>query len=134
MPSTVFANQRGVAHKSSHQGATIAAFPDVCKTPTPGGPVPIPYPNLAGSPQQDTAVSKSSTMPNASFSMSSGDEAGTLKGVVASKQTRTLQLRSQLHSLHAQMAAMPGGNPTRWHKLLDDYVLVTAELYKTLTD
>ena len=26
-------------------GMTIA-FPDVCKTPTPGGPVPIPYPNI----------------------------------------------------------------------------------------
>lgn len=24
----------------------IAAFPDVTKTPAPGGPVPIPYPNL----------------------------------------------------------------------------------------
>jgi hypothetical protein len=23
------------------------AFPDVCKTPTPGGPVPMPYPNIA---------------------------------------------------------------------------------------
>jgi uncharacterized Zn-binding protein involved in type VI secretion len=23
------------------------AFPDVCDTPTPGGPVPIPYPNIA---------------------------------------------------------------------------------------
>jgi hypothetical protein len=23
------------------------AFPDVCNTPTPGGPVPIPYPNVA---------------------------------------------------------------------------------------
>ena len=22
------------------------AFPDVCKTPTPAGPVPIPYPNI----------------------------------------------------------------------------------------
>jgi len=22
-----------------------ARIPDVCKTPTPGGPVPIPYPN-----------------------------------------------------------------------------------------
>lgn len=23
------------------------AFPDVCNTPTPGGPVPVPYPNVA---------------------------------------------------------------------------------------
>jgi hypothetical protein len=25
-------------------------FPDVCKTPTPAGPVPIPYPNVATGP------------------------------------------------------------------------------------
>ena len=25
------------------------AFPDVCKTPTPAGPVPVPYPNMASS-------------------------------------------------------------------------------------
>ena len=34
----------GVVHKGS-QGMSIV-FPDVCKTPLPGGPVPIPYPNL----------------------------------------------------------------------------------------
>jgi hypothetical protein len=26
--------------------AQISAFPDVCLTPTPGGPVPIPYPTI----------------------------------------------------------------------------------------
>jgi len=28
-------------------GITGGTFPDVCKTPTAGGPVPIPYPNVA---------------------------------------------------------------------------------------
>ena len=32
---------------SGHQGSALSAFPDVCKTPGPGGPVPIPYPNIA---------------------------------------------------------------------------------------
>ena len=41
----VFVNSRDLAHKGS-QGVTIA-FPDVCKTPSPGGPVPIPYPNTS---------------------------------------------------------------------------------------
>ena len=41
---TVFANSRGVAHKGS--GGQSPIFPDVCKTPTPGGPIPIPYPNI----------------------------------------------------------------------------------------
>ena len=48
---TVGVNSLSVVHKSSN-GVTIA-FPDVCKTPAPGGPVPIPYPNIARS--SDTA-------------------------------------------------------------------------------
>jgi len=48
MSVTVGANRQSVVHKSSYQGSSVAAFPDVCKTPSPGGPVPIPYPNLGG--------------------------------------------------------------------------------------
>lgn len=44
MPSTVFVNCRGVVHQGS--GGMNTVFPDVCKTPSPGGPVPIPYPNI----------------------------------------------------------------------------------------
>ncbi len=44
---TVGADQKPVVHKSSN-GVTIA-FPDVCKTPDSKGPIPIPYPNIAGS-------------------------------------------------------------------------------------
>jgi uncharacterized Zn-binding protein involved in type VI secretion len=47
MGQTVFANSRGVAHGSSN-GMSIA-FPDVCLTPSPAGPMPIPYPNIAQS-------------------------------------------------------------------------------------
>ena len=36
-----------IVHKGS--GGMTIAFPDVCKTPTPGGPVPIPYPNISKS-------------------------------------------------------------------------------------
>ncbi len=35
-----------VAHKGS-TGISIAMAPDVCKTPSPAGTVPIPYPNIA---------------------------------------------------------------------------------------
>lgn len=45
MPSTVFANMRGVVHKGS--GGMNMVMPDVCKTPAPpAGPIPIPYPNI----------------------------------------------------------------------------------------
>lgn len=32
---------------NAQKGGTDMAFPDVCLTPTPGGPVPVPYPNIA---------------------------------------------------------------------------------------
>ena len=51
MPVTVGVNKLSVVHKSSN-GVSIA-FPDVCKTPSPAGPIPIPYPNIAKS--SDTA-------------------------------------------------------------------------------
>ena len=51
MPVTVGVNFLSVVHASSN-GITIA-FPDVCKTPAPAGPIPIPYPNIAKS--SDTA-------------------------------------------------------------------------------
>jgi len=41
---------------STKPGNAILAFPDVCKTPTPGGPVPVPYPNQAMTGQAKTAV------------------------------------------------------------------------------
>lgn len=57
-------------------------FPDVCNTPTPAGPVPIPYPNIAMASSASTfatvvyvgmvnALNLNSSIPN-----TSGDEAG----------------------------------------------------------
>ena len=46
MALNVFANGRTILHQGD--GLThVCAVPDVCKTPTPGGPVPIPYVNTA---------------------------------------------------------------------------------------
>src|SRR5689334_11155305 len=82
-----FANKRGIAHATSNGMSTV--FPDVCKTPTPAGPVPIPYPNIAKS--SDTAkgaatVAVDGSMPmvkGAMYSMSTGDEAGSAGGIVS---------------------------------------------------
>ena len=41
----VYANAREIVHKSS--STFVAAFPDVCKTPSKPGPIPLPYPNIA---------------------------------------------------------------------------------------
>lgn len=88
MPCTVFANGRGVVHKGS--GGQSPVFPDVCKTPTPAGPVPIPYPNIGMSSNTSggpSSVKVDGQMPmakGAKYNMTSGDEAGSAGGVMSS--------------------------------------------------
>ena len=87
MAQTVFANGRGIAHKNSSTMNFV--FPDVCKTPTTGGPVPIPYPNIAQSSDAangPTSVTIDGAMPmvqGAIYSKTAGDEAGSAGGVVS---------------------------------------------------
>lgn len=67
----------------------ITAAPDVCKTPTPGGPVPIPYPNiardadLAGGAKHVTIAGHPVAIAGARLRRSSGDEPGTLGGIIS---------------------------------------------------
>ena len=92
MAVTVSVNNLSVVHAAS-SGTTIA-FPDVCKTPSPGGPIPIPYPNIARSADSDKAAKKVSADGNplcvkdSCFKTSTGDEAGTAGGGVASSKTK----------------------------------------------
>jgi hypothetical protein len=87
MKQTTFCNTRGIAHKGS--GGMSAVFPDVCNTPSPGGPVPIPYPNIGQSldtSQGPTTVKTDGKMPmvkGAKYARSSGDEPGTAGGVMS---------------------------------------------------
>jgi Domain of unknown function (DUF4150) len=89
MGSTVYVNSRGVAHAGS--GGQSPIFPDVCKTPTPAGPVPIPYPNIgkaADTSSGPTSVTTDGQMPmtqDAKYMMSAGDEAGSAMGVMSNK-------------------------------------------------
>lgn len=91
MPVTVKVNgaSNSLVHKGSN-GISMATIPDVCKTPSPAGPVPIPYPNIS----QSTMLDKGSSTVKADgmmiaikgseFSMSNGDNAGTAGGVKSS--------------------------------------------------
>jgi len=87
MPVTVGVNFLSVVHAGS-MGITIA-FPDVCTTPAAPSPIPIPYPNIAQSSDAAQTASKVKADGNplciksSNFSKSSGDEAGTLKGVAS---------------------------------------------------
>ena len=88
MGQKTFVNSRGIAHTGS--GGQSPVFPDVCKTPSPAGPIPIPYPNIAQS--SDTSegpatVKTDGEMPmtkGAKYRLSTGDEAGTAGGGVVS--------------------------------------------------
>jgi hypothetical protein len=92
MAVTVGVNNMSVVHASSSGIST--AFPDVCKTPTPAGPVPIPYPNIAKSGDSDKATKKvkcdgeAVCVSDSNFSTSSGDEAGQAGGGVVSSKTK----------------------------------------------
>jgi len=89
MGVTVGVNKLSVVHKNS-SGVTIA-FPDVCITPAAPSPLPIPYPNVAKS--GDTAKGSKKVkcdgnpicLKDSNFSTSTGDEAGTNKGVASGK-------------------------------------------------
>jgi hypothetical protein len=86
MGTKVFANGRGIASEDS--GGQSIVFPDVCKTPSPGGPIPIPYPNIGQSSDADkgpktvTVNGKMPMVKGAQYKTSTGDEAGTAGGGV----------------------------------------------------
>jgi hypothetical protein len=88
MPTTIQVNGTSLTlvHKFSN-GISTATVPDVCKTPTPGGPVPMPYPNIAQSitlSNGTTTVKGDKAMAankGSKFAMSNGDQAGTVGGV-----------------------------------------------------
>lgn len=87
MGQTTFANSKGIAHKGS--GGLSTVFPDVCKTPVGSSVVPIPYPNIGKAsdttkgPKSVKTDAKMPMVKGAKYSKSSGDEAGTQKGVVS---------------------------------------------------
>ena len=87
MPVTVGVNKRTVVHKES-QGKAIA-FPDVCLTPVGNSTVPIPYPNIAQSQDLEngaktvTADGQPLGHEKSYFATSTGDEAGSQKGVAS---------------------------------------------------
>jgi hypothetical protein len=64
-------------------------FPDVCLTPTPAGPVPIPYPNISAGPMGVPAAYNVLFMAAPAHNMSTtipltnGDNAGVAMGVAS---------------------------------------------------
>jgi hypothetical protein len=84
----------GLSPVTKESGGTVAGFPDVCKAPGPGGPVPVPFPNiarsedLAGGSKSVTIGGASVALSTSSLARSTGNEAATAGGGVASGKTR----------------------------------------------
>jgi hypothetical protein len=94
MGVTVNVNELSLCHQGSG-GVAMATLLDVCKTPTAGGPVPIPYPNIARSSDlaKGTKTVKadggnSIAIKGSEFSVSQGDEPGTVGGVKSGTFTK----------------------------------------------
>jgi hypothetical protein len=81
---------------STNGGGQCSIFPDVCKTPTPGGPVPMPYPNIAMLTQASGGTcsakvkfsGKKAVVKGTEITMSSGDEPGSAGGGVVSNKIK----------------------------------------------
>jgi uncharacterized Zn-binding protein involved in type VI secretion len=86
MIATTIVNGLTVVHKAS-DGIAIASAPDVCKTPPT--PLPLPYPNIALSSDLANGTvtvlvdGQSVALKDSEFSTSSGDEPGTVGGIIS---------------------------------------------------
>ena len=91
MPVSIRVNGTSLSlvHKFS-TGISVATIPDVCKTPSPAGPVPVPYPNIANSillSSGTTTVKGDKAMAankGSKFAISNGDNAGVAGGLKSS--------------------------------------------------
>jgi Domain of unknown function (DUF4150) len=90
---SVHANGRTILHKGDGLTQTSGP-PDVCKTPSPGGPVPIPYPNVAMDSDLADGAKKVKiegnpvALASSNLKTSTGDEAGTAGGGLISSKTK----------------------------------------------
>lgn len=97
----------------SSGGAMCLAVPDVCKVPTPAGPVPTPFPNQGTTQMADPgALVKKVLVANmpalnqaTKILMTSGDEAGTAGGVSSSK------IKGNVAFQKGSAKVMVGGKP-----------------------
>ena len=80
----------GLSAVTSGSNGMLMTFPDVCKTQIGPAVVPIPYPNIAQSADLDKGSKsvmiegKPVCLESSTFSKSTGDEAGSLKGIISS--------------------------------------------------
>ena len=92
-------------------GGQNLAFPDVCLTPSPVGPVPLPYPNIAMGPMGVGAAynvllgAAPAHNMNTSIPLSNGDNAGVASGVASG------MVMGPSRSVTAAITVLIGGSP-----------------------
>lgn len=93
---------------SCKAGGTCFAFPDVCKTPSPAGPVPIPYPNTGMVMQATKTANKVKIMNKPTVTKKSeipksmGDEPGTVGGVISNVNMNKITYKKCSSKVKAQ--------------------------------
>jgi uncharacterized Zn-binding protein involved in type VI secretion len=110
---------------STKAGGQAMGTPDVCKTPSPGGPVPVPYPNIAMVAQASKTSTKvkfggkAVVTTKSEVPRSMGDEAGTVGGVISNvnmnkvtfkKGSSKVKIQGQPCVYHTAMTAHNGAN------------------------
>lgn len=87
-----FSAKKHVASVSSAHASTSTGPTDVCKTPSPGGPIPLPYPNIAmsatmggGYATKVLATGTPTWTKGGNSALSNGMQPGTLLGVISNK-------------------------------------------------
>lgn len=94
-------------------GAQTTASPDVCKVPTPAGPVPTPFVNMGTTQMADPGglvkkvlVVNMPAMNQASkIMMTNGNQPGTIGGVVSNK------VMGEVQFMNGSTKVMVGGKP-----------------------
>jgi hypothetical protein len=117
MAVTIHVNgsSNSLAHKGC-SGITKSTIPDVCKTPSPGGPVPIPYPiivSMSSSLKNGTTTvtvdgGNPAAIKGSEYGSCSGDEAGTAGGVKSSTN-----MKEATWILYSFDVKLDGGNACR---------------------
>jgi uncharacterized Zn-binding protein involved in type VI secretion len=108
MEITVRVNGNTLVHKGTI-GTATNTLPDVCKTPSPGGPVPIPYPKILsfskdlanGTTTVKVDGGNMAATKGSEFSRCVGDEAGTAGGIKSS--TNMKEAKWLLYSFDVKM-------------------------------
>ena len=86
-------NQNKMCASVASVHTSVASGPlDICKTPTPGGPVPMPYPNVAvsstmgpGYTTKTLSIATPMWTKKGKSALSNGDQPGVALGVVSNK-------------------------------------------------